>query len=158
MMAGPSAGRAVTESYGPDAAATAALELSNTTIAQAFNQAWSDRDCDRLLTLLDDKVQYMVYEGGPVHIGPAAIDKAVRRFMARFDRIEFRVLRLQVMGSVVIHERTEHYYAANGVLDTRFHVVGLLVIQQGRIVVWRDYSMPGVRQLAGPLCTQKAED
>ena len=34
-------------------------------------------------------------------------------------------------------------------------VVGLLVIQDGKIVVWRDYTMPGVEQIIGPLVTVK---
>jgi limonene-1,2-epoxide hydrolase len=138
-----------------NAAAVAALEQANAELTRFFNQAWSDRDCDRLLTCLADDVRYMVYEGGPVHTGPAAVDQAVRRFMRKFSRIEFRILRLQVMGSVVIHERTEDYYAPSGERDTHFHVVGLLVIKNERIVLWRDYSMPGAEQIVGPLCTKK---
>jgi limonene-1,2-epoxide hydrolase len=59
-----------------------------------------------------------------------------------------------VIGELVIHERTEHYYAPGGKLDTRFHVVGLLVIKDGKIEVWRDYAIPGVEQIVGPLITQ----
>jgi limonene-1,2-epoxide hydrolase len=108
-----------------------------------------------LLEYLHDDVAYMVYEGGPVHRGPVRVGEAVRPFMARFGRIEFRILRLEVMGSVVIHERTEDYYAPGGQLDTHFHVVGMLMIKDGRIAVWRDYTMPGATQRVGPLVTQK---
>jgi uncharacterized protein (TIGR02246 family) len=130
------------------------LERSNTDIARSFNACWSDRDCDRLLTLLADDVAYMVYEGGPVHVGHKAVAGAVRPFMAKYERIEFNILRLNVLGSVVTHERTEDYYAPGGQRDTHFHVVGLLVIQDGKIIVWRDYTMPGVEQIVGPLVTQ----
>jgi len=131
------------------------VERDNELITRAFNDAWSARDCDRLLPLLADDVRYMVYEGGPEHVGHAAIERAVRPFMAKYDRIEFAIKRLQVLGPVVSHERTEHYYGPDGQLDTRFEVVGLLVIKDGRIVIWRDYSLPGATQLIGPLCTQK---
>lgn len=131
------------------------VEADNDSITRVFNQAWSARDCDRLLTLLADDVRYMVYEGGPEHVGPAAIERAVRPFMGKFERIEFAIKRLSVIGSVVSHERTEHYYGPDGQLDTRFEVVGLLVIKDGKIIVWRDYSLPGATQLVGPLCLQK---
>jgi limonene-1,2-epoxide hydrolase len=131
------------------------VERENESITRAFNEAWAARDCDLLLTLLADDVRYMVYEGGPEHIGPAAIEGAVRPFMKKYGRIEFAIRRLNVMGPVVTHERTEHYYGPDGQLDTRFEVVGLLVIKDGRIVIWRDYSLPGATQQVGPLCTQK---
>ncbi len=97
----------------------------------------------------------MVYEGGPVHIGHAAVAGAVKPFMAKYERIEFNILRLNVYGSVVTHERTEDYYAPGGERDTHFHVVGLLVIKDDKIAIWRDYTMPGVEQIVGPLVTVK---
>lgn len=127
------------------------LELENMAVARAFNECWSDRDCDRLLTLLADDVAYMVYEGGPVHVGHAAIEGAVRPFMAKFERAEFKIVRMQAMGPVVTHERMEDYYAPGGELDTHFHVISLLVIQNGKILLWRDYTCPGAEQIIGPL-------
>ena len=131
------------------------IEADNESITRTFNDAWSARDCDRLLTLLADDVRYMVYEGGPEHVGPEAIERAVRPFMTKFARIEFAIRRLSVMGPVVSQERTEHYYGPDGQLDTRFEVVGFLIIKDNKIVIWRDYSLPGATQLVGPLCRQK---
>lgn len=131
------------------------LEQQNAALTEAFNSAWSARDLDRLIGLLAADVRYMIYEGGPVKQGPAEVREAVGRFMAKFARIEFSIRRLEVMGSVVIHERTEDYYAPDGELDTHFHVVGLLVIKDGLVSVWRDYSLPGAEQIVGPLCSKK---
>jgi uncharacterized protein (TIGR02246 family) len=131
------------------------FEQHNADIARNFNKCWSSRDCDRLLTLLTEDAAYMVYEGGPVHVGHKAIAGAVRPFMAKYERIEFNILRLNVFGSVITHERTEDYYAPGGQHDTHFHVVGLLVIKDKKIAVWRDYTMPGAEQVIGPLVTQK---
>ena len=131
------------------------FEQHNAAIARNFNECWSNRDYDRLLTLLTEDVAYMVYEGGPVHVGHTAVAGAVRLFMAKYERIEFNILRLNVFGSVVTHERTEDYYAPGGLRDTHFHVVGLLVIKDKKIAVWRDYTMPGAEQIVGPLVTQK---
>jgi limonene-1,2-epoxide hydrolase len=139
----------------PDDDELTAVESANEALTRAFNQCWSDRDCDRLLTLLADAAQYQVYDDGPVHVGHAAIEGAVRPFMAKYSRIEFNILRLQVMGPAVTHERTEDYHGPAGELDTHFHVVGLLVIRDGKITIWRDYALPGAQQVVGPLCTQK---
>jgi limonene-1,2-epoxide hydrolase len=96
----------------------------------------------------------MVYEGGPVHTGHAAVEGAVRPFLAKYERVEFEILRMSAIGPVVSHERTENYYGPGGKLDTHFHVVGLLVIKDGKIVLWRDYSYPGAEQIIGPLISQ----
>jgi limonene-1,2-epoxide hydrolase len=129
-------------------------EQRNIAIAREFNACWSDRDCDRLMTLLDEEVAYMVYEGGPVHVGHAAVEGAVRPFLAKYERVEFEIVRMSAIGPVVSHERVEDYYGPGGKLDTHFHVVGLLVIKDGKIVLWRDYSYPGAEQIVGPLITQ----
>ena len=125
------------------------------TLTEQLNDCWTSRDCDRLLTLLHDDIVYLVHEGGPIHRGPAAVESAVRPFMAKYSRIEFEVLRLNVIAPLVIHERTEHYYGPDGSLDTRFHVVGLLKFDADRVIGWRDYGVTGAEQLVGPICTQK---
>jgi limonene-1,2-epoxide hydrolase len=130
------------------------IEQANIDVARAFNECWSNRDCDRLLTLLSEDVAYMVYEGGPVHVGHAAVEGAVRPFLAKYERVDFHIVRMNAMGPVVIHERTEDYYAPGGERDTHFHVVGLLVIKEGKIVLWRDYTYPGAEQIVGPLISQ----
>ncbi len=132
------------------------IERENESIVRAFNDAWSAGDCDQLLAMLADDIRYMVYEGGPEYSGPAEIERVVRPFMARFKRIEFSIRRLEVIGPVASHDRTEHYYGPDGKLDTRFEVAGLLIIKENRIVSWRDYSLPGATQQVGPLCKQNS--
>jgi limonene-1,2-epoxide hydrolase len=127
------------------------VERVNAQLTKDFCDAWSAADCDRLLTYLADDVAYMVYDGGPVHVGHAAVDRAVRPFMANFEQIDFKILRLNVMGRVVTHERTEDYVARGDKDDTFFHVVGLLVIRDGKVETWRDYALPGARQIIGGL-------
>lgn len=127
------------------------IEQTNEAVTHAFVQAWSDQSCDQLMPLLADNISYLIYEGGPTHVGHAAVEGVVRPFMARFERVQFEILRLSVIGPVVIHERTEYFYAAGGELDTRFHVVGQLLIRDGKIEDWRDYAIPGIEQIVGPV-------
>ena len=42
-------------------ATAAEVEAANEELTRCFNQAWSDRDCDHLLTLLSEDVRYIVY-------------------------------------------------------------------------------------------------
>lgn len=127
------------------------IEQTNEAVTRAFVRAWSEKSCDRLMALLAENITYVLYEGGPTHVGLAAVEAAVRSFMYRFERIEFDILRLNVIGPVVIHERTEHFYGPGGELDTRFHVVGQLLIRDSKIEDWRDYAIPGVQQIVGPV-------
>jgi limonene-1,2-epoxide hydrolase len=129
----------------------AEIEKTNEAVTRAFTAAWSNRSCDELLPLLAENITYVLYEGGPTYVGPVAVEGAVRPFLAKFERVEFEILRLNVIGPLVIHERTEHFYAPGGELDTRFHVVGMLLIRDGKIEDWRDYAIPGVKQIVGPL-------
>ena len=131
------------------------IEKANEAIIIAFNEAWSNRDTDTLLTLVADDVTWMVYDGGPVHAGRDEVEASARPFMAKYERIDFKILRMSVMGSVTMHERTEDYYAPGGEVDTHWHVTGLLVIKDGQIVIWRDYGIPGARQITGPMVRQK---
>jgi limonene-1,2-epoxide hydrolase len=97
----------------------------------------------------------MVYDGGPVYSGPDEVEAATRPFLAKYERVDFKILRTKVMGMVTMHERTEDYYAPGGELDTHWHVTGLLVIKDGKIVIWRDYGIPGAKSITGPTVTQK---
>jgi len=133
----------------------AEVEKANEAIVIAFNEAWSNRDTDALLTLVADDVTWMVYDGGPVYSGPDEVEAATRPFFAKFERVDFKILRTKVMGMVTMHERTEDYYAPGGELDTHWHVTGLLVIKDGKIVIWRDYGIPGAKSITGPTVTQK---
>ena len=128
------------------------MEATGAALVRRFNAAWSAADSAALGALLADDVRYLVYAGGPEYRGREQVGEVVARFMARFQRIEFRVLRLACLGPVAIHERSEHYYGSDGRLDTRFQVVGVLLIRDGLIADWRDYAVPGVEQIAGPLC------
>jgi hypothetical protein len=57
------------------------VEKTNQAITRAFSQAWSNRSCDELMPLLAENIAYMVYEGGPTHVGHAAVEGAVRPFL-----------------------------------------------------------------------------
>jgi limonene-1,2-epoxide hydrolase len=125
------------------------VETGNEALARRFMADWSARDADRLVSYLAEDVVYMVYEGGPVKRGLEEVRQALAGFMDRWRRIEFKVHRLKVIGPLVINERSEEYDGKNGQPDWRFFVAGLFVFRNGKIELWRDYSLPGKKQIFG---------
>jgi len=126
------------------------IEADHERIARAFMADWSTRDANQLLTYLADDVVYQIYDGGPVRHGKAEVHESLERFFKHWRRVEFIVERLTVIGPLVINERREEYDGIEGQKDWRFHVAGLFVIQDRKIKLWRDYSLPGAEQVFGP--------
>ena len=127
----------------------AEVERSNERIARAFMADWSTRDADMLLGYLADDVEYQIYEGGPIRRGKGEVRESLERFFRHWRRTEFFVERLTVIGPIVVNERREEYDGVDGQQDWRFHVASVFVIDNGKIRLWRDYSMPGKQQIYG---------
>lgn len=127
----------------------AEMERSNEQVARRFMADWSKRDADALLAYLTDDVEYQIYEGGPVRRGKGEVRESLERFFRHWQRVEFFVERLTVIGPIVVNERREEYDGVEGQDDWRFHVASVFVIDDGKIRHWRDYSMPGKQQVFG---------
>lgn len=127
----------------------AEVEAANEHIARSFMADWSMRDADTLITYLTDDVVYQIYDGGPVRNGKAEVRESLQRFFKIWRRIEFFVERLTVTGPIVVNERREEYDGIEGQADWRFHVASLFIIENGKIKLWRDYSLPGKKQIFG---------
>lgn len=123
-----------------------ATEQENEAITRKFVQAWIDMDVDAICSLLAENVVYMIYDGGPVERGVEAIRNRLTAFMKNWKKIDFKIGRLNVIGPLVIHERIEDYHGANGHPDWHFEVAAMLVIKDGKILIWRDYGQPGGHQ------------
>ena len=123
------------------------IERDNEDLVRRFNQAWSNKDVDGIVALVADDVKYMVHEGGRTVDGKAELITVLTDFMKLWDRIHFEVLKIHVIGPLVVHERTEDYYGKDGHPDWHFWIAAMLVIQDGKIRIWRDYSMPGKQQV-----------
>ena len=124
----------------------AAVERENKAVTRRFIHAWNERDVEGVCSLLAEDVVYMIYDGGPVEHGIPAVRSRLALFMKRWEKIEFKIRRLNAVGPLVIHERIEDYYGADGHPDWHFEVAAMLVIEDGKISLWRDYGLPGGRQ------------
>jgi limonene-1,2-epoxide hydrolase len=122
-------------------------ERENEALVRSFCDAWSAMSPDEICSHLAEDVVYMVYEGGPIKRGIPEIHATLTGFMKRWRSIDFRIYRLCAMGSLVIHERTEIYTGRDDHPDWEFNVTGLIRVTNGKIEGWRDYSLPGARQI-----------
>ena len=127
------------------------VEAENEALTRRFNDAWSRMDVEGIVACIADDVVYMIHEGGRTLNGKEEVRSTLTGFMKMWSKIEFRILELHVMGPLVIHERTEYYTARDGRPDWSFWIAGLLVVKDGKIVIWRDYSMPGKKQISSPM-------
>ncbi len=133
------------------------VEEENERIAREFVDGWSQKDVDKILAHVADDVVYMVHEKGRTLQGKEEVRNVLTNFMKLWDKIEFNILKLQVMGPLVIHERTEDYAGKGDQPDWHFWVAALLVIRDGKIEIWRDYNVPGKKQdLGGSTASQLA--
>lgn len=122
-------------------------ERDNEALVRNFNDAWSAMNPGQICGHLAEDCVYTVYEGGPIKRGVPEIRETLTAFMKRWQKIEFRTFRLCAIGSLVIHERMEIYTGRDGHPNWEFNVTGLLCLKNGKIHEWRDYALPGARQI-----------
>ncbi len=83
-------------------------------------------------------------EGGVLHSmmgtpirGRAAIRKVLGKHLAHIEKIEFEIRNIATTGDVVMLERVDHVTTPAGCHS--LPVVGVLVLESGRIREWREY-------------------
>jgi limonene-1,2-epoxide hydrolase len=127
---------------------TDTLEQQNIDVVTRFCKAWETRDVSQLLELIDDDVYYQMWDADDAMKvqGKAAFEKVIGGFLAGQDTVEFDILRTQCMGKIVINERTDRFVGARGQMV--FSITGVFVVEDGKIVHWKDYLFPGkVREM-----------
>jgi limonene-1,2-epoxide hydrolase len=81
--------------------------------------------------------------------GADAVCKAFEPAMAA-ERVEWEVSRSHTIGSLVINERIDKFYGMpdgkGGIRDVIAGVAGFFHVTDGKIAMWRDYSIPGSTQ------------
>lgn len=102
-----------------------------------FLRACGDRDLDTALALVTADVQY---DNVPVGVvtGPEGIRSVLGGgITAAAERVEWVVLRQVAQGDTVMSERVDRFFLQGTWLE--IPVVGVFVLRDGRIALWRDY-------------------
>ena len=122
---------------------TASLEQQNIALVTAFCKAWETADVSALLEFVDDAIFYQMWDADDaIKVeGKAAFEKVVGGFLASMDTVEFDIARTHCLGKIVTNERTDRFIGPRGQMV--FPVTGVFVVEDGKIVYWKDYLFPG---------------
>jgi limonene-1,2-epoxide hydrolase len=127
------------------------LEIANETLVNNFCRDWSLRDVDALAPYLADDLLYQITPGQPLITSLEQFKKQMGPFLTKLESVEWEILRSHVVGPLVLNERIDHFNAPSGGKSPsmHFHIVGHFVIEDGKIQVWKDWPMPGKKQVIG---------
>ncbi len=121
---------------------TTEAEQANENLVNRFCQDWEKQDAELLTTYFAQPFEYMVWEGGPVITTNEEFIKQMGPFLTKLKSVDWVVLRSHAMGPMVVNERIDHFYAHDSKYDNHPHIAGMFLVRDGKIAVWRDYSMP----------------
>ena len=119
------------------------LEAANEALVTQFCLDWASRDIEKLVPYLADNLVYQMFEKRPDLIGLAEFRREVGPFLQDLATVEWEILRTFTIGQLVINERVDHFIAKPGGRSMHFPIAGLFVVKDDKIVLWRDYSLPG---------------
>jgi len=113
------------------------MALSPGEAVTALIRANEAKDIDALLAVLTDDV---VYENVPMSVlsGHDEVRSMLSGFLGSAERIEWEVLHQVEQGDVVMNERVDRFWMADG-KEIALRVAGLFEVRDGRVAVWRDY-------------------
>ncbi len=109
--------------------------MSNTETVMAFIQAWNDMDWDAVEDAFAEDVFYHNIPMEPIE-GKAAAAAFARSMNPQ--SVNWEVLNIAENGDVVLTERVDNFVLADG-KQLSLPVMGTMVIENGKIKVWRDY-------------------
>ncbi len=128
------------ESRADDSGASA-VEQANEKVVNEFCATWETMDIDKIMGFLDDKIVFRMIDNMPFVEGKQAMLDAIGPFLAPRTSARFEMLRSTAIGNIVINERIDHFGKEEGPEDA-FHITGVFLVKNGKIVEWRDYMMP----------------
>ena len=106
-------------------------------VVTRFLRACGDRDLDTALALVAPDVEYDNVPVGAV-TGPDGVRGVLEGGVtAAAEQVEWVVLRQVAQGDVVMSERVDRFLLQGSWLEVP--VVGVFVVREGRIALWRDY-------------------
>lgn len=115
-------------------------EAENEALVTRFCEDWAKRDAELLAGYFAEPFEYMMYEGGPIIRSREEFVRRLDPYLSGLRKVEWEILRSRAMGPMVINERIDHFHAAAGGRDHHPRIVGMFIVRDGRIAVWRDYN------------------
>jgi limonene-1,2-epoxide hydrolase len=120
-----------------------ANEAENVEIVRNFFADWSKRDATALASYLADDFAYQMIEGEPDIIGPAMFVDTLIDVLPSFNEIDMQIRRIVGYGHIVLVDRYDRMRGADEASSMTFEVVGMLVVEDGKLKSLRDFPIPG---------------
>jgi limonene-1,2-epoxide hydrolase len=116
--------------------ATTDQDQSPQQVVENFFAACCALDFDGALNLIDDQC---VYKNMPFHTarGKARIERDLSLMARGMTSFEVEMVNIAVNGPVVLTERIDTL--AGRFFKAELHLMGVLVVKNGKITEWRDY-------------------
>jgi limonene-1,2-epoxide hydrolase len=126
------------------------LEQENERIVTQFCKDWENRDAVALAEYLSEDVVYQMFEGNPDIIGKDQFISTLEKFLKSMKEVDWEITRSYAVGELVINERIDHFVGEDESKSMHFGIAGFFLVRDGKIKLWRDYSMPGgINQVGG---------
>lgn len=109
-------------------------------VVNDFCAAWETMDSEKLASFLDDGIVFRMMDTAPFVEGKEAMMGGIKQFLATYKSANFEMVRSAAFGNIVVNERIDHF--ENEDREDAFHVTGVFLVKEGKIVEWRDYMMP----------------
>jgi limonene-1,2-epoxide hydrolase len=122
---------------------TSELEAENERIVTQFCLDWATRDVNLLADYLADDIVYQMFEGNPDIIGKEAFIKTLGGFLENLKEVEWEIIRTHTVGELVINDRIDHFIGEDESKSMHFSIAGMFLVRDGKIKIWKDYSLPG---------------
>ena len=120
------------------AAELTAAEKANLDLVTQFCQSFASRDMTKIAAFLAPDIVYRITDTSPSVKGPEAISR-IKAYVERSTAIDFKILDSWARGSVVVNERIDAFTRPEG--NVAYHLTGVFVVKNGKIVEWSDYSI-----------------
>jgi limonene-1,2-epoxide hydrolase len=109
---------------------------SNERVIREFLAAWARLDAAELTGYFTDDIVYHNMPGAPV-AGREDVTKRIRAFLSGWTETSWDVLNLLCAGDLVMVERVDRTKSGDKSVD--LPCVGVFLMRDGKIAVWRDY-------------------
>jgi limonene-1,2-epoxide hydrolase len=105
-------------------------------LVKEFCATWEALDIDKIMSFFAEDAVYHNIPIDPL-TGHESIRGLIEGFTAGYDRVVFEIRHAVADGNVVLTERVDRFYSANG--NIALPVMGTFEIAGGKIAAWRDY-------------------
>jgi limonene-1,2-epoxide hydrolase len=105
-------------------------------LVRDFCAAWSRRNVEEILGFFANDAVYHNIPMDPVR-GKDAIRQVLQSFVPPAEKIDFEMVHLAAVGSVVFTERVDRFVM--GGKSVALPVAGVFEVRDGKIAAWRDY-------------------